>query len=161
MKALLEQAFSRIDNLGARVAKGEYDLVGPTGEIILPQVWETILEPDWAISMHMWPMQEVPGPASPGSNPKDGMDKQDGGVFARPTKLKEITTTQSAPRAPEVPTRPSGQVKNEDKVPTGVILVDSSMSEKPRKRSTKPSKGSMLEQFLTGGKYGSRTGLKR
>jgi hypothetical protein len=28
------------------VAEGHYDLIGPNGDIILPQVWETVIEPN-------------------------------------------------------------------------------------------------------------------
>jgi hypothetical protein len=49
-----------VEVIGPHVAEGHYDLVGPNGEIILPQVWETMIEPDWAITMHMWPMPEAP-----------------------------------------------------------------------------------------------------
>ena len=45
---------------------GHYDLVGPNGEIILPLHWEELVRPDWAVSMHMWPIPEPQPPASPG-----------------------------------------------------------------------------------------------
>jgi hypothetical protein len=38
--------------------EGHYDLVGPNGTIILPQVWETLVEPGWAVTMHIWPLPE-------------------------------------------------------------------------------------------------------
>jgi hypothetical protein len=68
MEELIKQAFVHVDLIGPHVLKGQYDLIGPNGEIILPQVWETMIEPDWAITMHMWPMPEpkdpppMPGP---------------------------------------------------------------------------------------------------
>jgi hypothetical protein len=34
--------------------------VGPDGEIILPQVWDNMIKPDWEVSMHMWPLPETP-----------------------------------------------------------------------------------------------------
>ena len=40
-------------------------MVGPQGDIILPQVWETVIEPDWTITMHMWPMPEPPPAEEP------------------------------------------------------------------------------------------------
>jgi hypothetical protein len=58
MEELIRQAFLHVDGIGPLVAEGHYDLIGPNGEIILPQVWETMIEPDWSISMHMWPMPE-------------------------------------------------------------------------------------------------------
>lgn len=62
MEELIRQAFLHVELIGPHVAEGHYDLVGPTGEIILPQVWETVVEPDWTITMHMWPMPEPPPP---------------------------------------------------------------------------------------------------
>jgi hypothetical protein len=62
MEELIKQAFLHVDIIGPHVHEGHYDLVGPDGEIILPQVWETMVQPDWAITMHMWPMPEPPPP---------------------------------------------------------------------------------------------------
>lgn len=62
MEDLIRQAFLHVEVIGPHVAEGHYDLVGPNGEIILPQVWETMIEPDWVITMHMWPMPEPPPP---------------------------------------------------------------------------------------------------
>ncbi|KAL8928689.1 MAG: hypothetical protein Q9172_000827 [Xanthocarpia lactea] len=69
MDELIRQAFLHVEVIGPHVAEGHYDLVGPNGEIILPQVWETVIEPDWTITMHMWPMPEPPPPPDP---PPDG-----------------------------------------------------------------------------------------
>jgi hypothetical protein len=65
MEDLIKQAFLHVDVIGPHVHDGHYDLVGPDGEIILPQVWETMIQPDWAITMHMWPMPEPPPPPPP------------------------------------------------------------------------------------------------
>lgn len=48
--------------LGQHVMEGHYDLIGPSGEIILPQLWETVIRPGWSITMHMWPMPDVQKP---------------------------------------------------------------------------------------------------
>ncbi|KAJ5766399.1 uncharacterized protein N7511_004015 [Penicillium nucicola] len=60
MEELIRQAFLHIEVIGPHVADGHYDLIGPNGDIILPQVWETVIEPDWSITMHMWPIPEKP-----------------------------------------------------------------------------------------------------
>lgn len=65
MEELIKQAFLNVEVIGPHVHEGHYDLVDPDGEIILPQVWETVVQPDWAITMHMWPMPE-PLPLPPG-----------------------------------------------------------------------------------------------
>ena len=58
MEGLIKQAFLHVDVIGEHVHQGHYDLTGPDGEIILPQVWDTMIQPDWEVSMHMWPMPE-------------------------------------------------------------------------------------------------------
>lgn len=60
MEGLIRQAFLHIEAIGSHVLEGHYDLVGPNGDIILPQVWETVIEPDWTITMHMWPSSDKP-----------------------------------------------------------------------------------------------------
>ena len=58
MENLIKQAFNHIDVMGEHVRDGHYDLTGPDGEIILPQVWDTMIRPDWEVTMHFWPMPE-------------------------------------------------------------------------------------------------------
>ncbi|KAJ9630680.1 hypothetical protein H2203_001203 [Taxawa tesnikishii (nom. ined.)] len=69
MEALIKQAFLHVDVIGQHVQEGHYDLTGPDGEIILPQVWDTMVKPDWEISMHMWPMPE-PSAVAPSKEPE-------------------------------------------------------------------------------------------
>ncbi|WEW60120.1 hypothetical protein PRK78_005605 [Emydomyces testavorans] len=73
MEELIRQAFLHIDGIGQHVADGHYDLVGPNGDIILPQVWETVVEPDWTITMLLWPMAEKPKEADPPPPPEEGL----------------------------------------------------------------------------------------
>ena len=62
MEELIKQAVLDVDVIGPHVHEGHYDLVGPNGEILLPQVWEVMIQPDWSVTMHMWPMPEPPTP---------------------------------------------------------------------------------------------------
>ncbi|KAK6833476.1 hypothetical protein PG987_008170 [Apiospora arundinis] len=62
IEELIKQAFLHVDVIGPHVQAGHYDLLGPDGQIILPQIWDKVIEPDWAISMHMWPMERRPDP---------------------------------------------------------------------------------------------------
>ncbi|KAF2463913.1 uncharacterized protein BDR25DRAFT_244390 [Lindgomyces ingoldianus] len=55
MDELIQQALLHVDVTGAQVQQGHYDLIGPDGEIILPQVWETLVQPGWTITMQMRP----------------------------------------------------------------------------------------------------------
>jgi len=58
MEELIKQVFLNVELLSDEVMEGHHDLVGPHGEILLPQVWEMIIKPDWSITMHMWPVPE-------------------------------------------------------------------------------------------------------
>ena len=94
MEDLIRQAFLHVDVIGPHVAEGHYDLCGPNGEIILPQVWETVLEPDWTITMHMWPMPEpkpadaAPPPAEEAPPPPPPVPGGDAAVVVVPEKKK-------------------------------------------------------------------------
>ena len=59
MQDLIHQAFIHIDVIGSHVLEGHYDLVGPNGEIILPQAWEATIEPGLSITMHLWPASDT------------------------------------------------------------------------------------------------------
>jgi hypothetical protein len=65
MEELIKQAFLHVDVIGPHVQEGHYDLIGPNGEIILPVVWDRIIEPGWAITMTMWPLSLRPDGHSP------------------------------------------------------------------------------------------------
>jgi len=60
MEELIKQAFVHVNELGPHVAEGHYDLIALEGLIILPQVWESTVQPDLQVTMHMWPLPERP-----------------------------------------------------------------------------------------------------
>ena len=62
MEEIIRWAFRSVDEVGSHVLEGHYDLIGPHGDIILPQFWEDFVQPDWAVSMNMW--SNAPGKAS-------------------------------------------------------------------------------------------------
>ena len=76
MEELIRQAFLHIEVIGPHVADGHYDLVGPNGDIILPQIWDTVIEPDWSITMHMWPIPEKPKTPEPPPAPEAPVDPE-------------------------------------------------------------------------------------
>ena len=67
MEHMIKGAFSHVADLGSHVADGQYDLFGPEGEIIMPSIWESVIEPGWEITMHMWPIAE-PSQSPPEQN---------------------------------------------------------------------------------------------
>ena len=58
MEALIKAAFLHVKGLGEHVQERHYDLMGPDGEIFLPQVWDALVKPGMSITMHMWPIPE-------------------------------------------------------------------------------------------------------
>lgn len=67
MEELIKQAFQSGNVIGPLVQRGMFHLIGPHGEIIPPQVWDKIIEPDWQITMVMWPPEwkDNSGPIQP------------------------------------------------------------------------------------------------
>lgn len=92
MEELIRQAFLHVEVIGPHVAEGHYDLVGPNGDIILPQVWETVVEPDWTVTMHMWPIPEKPKSPEPPPPPPPPEPVADDNA---------IVTVVEEPRKPE------------------------------------------------------------
>jgi hypothetical protein len=60
MEGLINQAFAHIEHLAEHVMAGRYDLIGPDKEIIMPNYWESTVEPDMHITMMLWPIPEKP-----------------------------------------------------------------------------------------------------
>ncbi|KAK6381032.1 uncharacterized protein PV06_10773 [Exophiala oligosperma] len=67
MEGLINQAFAHVEGLADAVLAGRYDLIGPDKEIIMPNYWESTIEPDMHISMMLWPVPEPKeeGPPAP------------------------------------------------------------------------------------------------
>ncbi|KAF2852036.1 hypothetical protein T440DRAFT_447561 [Plenodomus tracheiphilus IPT5] len=86
LEELIKQAFRHIDIIGRHVHEGHYDLEGPDGKTILPQAWDRVIQPDWAITMHMWPMPEPP--PQPASLPPTPLN-----YIYHPSPSKQTTAT--------------------------------------------------------------------
>ncbi|RSL70421.1 hypothetical protein CEP53_001896 [Fusarium sp. AF-6] len=65
MEGLIKQAFHDVEVLGPHVEDGHYDLIGPDGEIILPSVWDRVVQPGMMVTMNMWPMDKPSPPMPP------------------------------------------------------------------------------------------------
>lgn len=85
MEDLIREACLHVEVNGTHVAEGYYDRSGPNGELIPPQIWETMIEPGWVIKMHKRPMTE-PSEVKKDSTTKGGLevvavfDPNNGGV---------------------------------------------------------------------------------
>lgn len=54
MEALIRQAFEHVDVIGPQVMQGTYDLIS-NEEIVLPQIWEKVVDNLSLVQMQMWP----------------------------------------------------------------------------------------------------------
>ncbi|KAH6672852.1 putative TPR repeat protein oca3 [Halenospora varia] len=174
MEDLIKQAFLHVEVIGPHVQDGHYDLIGPNGEIILPQVWETMIEPDWAVTMHMWPMPEPkqPEPGPPpghhfmGERPRSRHEGRHGDPRQRGPPPGPPPQGQRGPPPPPPPGNwpgPGGRgpPPGHERMVGGdpVIVVHPRRSpppSKPARRKTEPSKGVL--NFFAGGKAAKSSG---
>ncbi|KAF9881307.1 kinetoplast-associated protein kap [Colletotrichum karsti] len=160
MEELIKQAFLHVDVIGPHVQEGHYDLIGPNGEIILPQIWEKVVEPDWTIEMKMWPMEnKPPPPAAPGMFPPGmrphgpippGQARQGRPPsMGIPPNVRPGGPMPPPPGPPGWPGRGGGPPPprvRPDGLPHGVNIVNAA----PPEKKPKP-RGSMLS-WMAGGK---------
>jgi hypothetical protein len=58
MQTLIDEAFP-LEDLRPIVEKGCYDLWSHSGKIIMPEFWQDLVQPDWTITMRMWPVPDL------------------------------------------------------------------------------------------------------
>lgn len=141
----------QVDVLGPHVQEGHYDLIGPNGEIILPSVWEKVVEPDWNITMTMWPMEKLPpvgGPQIPG--PLGGRGPQIPPAPGRPGAVSGMPPGTRRSTSGGVPPPPTWHGPGVAPGPhPGVKVVHVSKPSKHHKKSDK-AKPTVLMSFLAG-----------
>ena len=163
MEELIRQAFLHVEVIGPHVADGHYDLVGPNGDIILPQVWETVVEPDWTITMHMWPMPEKP------KTPIDDIPLIDDPLMMMDDYLapkggkgkggKKVTTSKSS-KGKGIPPPPPDLFGDLPMFPpSGVEIVPPSASAKS-KATARPKPVGGLASWMTGQRPKPKPALK-
>ncbi|WPH03696.1 Hypothetical protein R9X50_00657900 [Acrodontium crateriforme] len=161
MEGLIKQAFLHVEDYGYHVEQGHYDLVGPDGEIILPQVWDTMIQPDWEVIMMMWPMPE---PEKPDKLQKDAQEMFMGfeNLAMPPVEKKrkdgKKKDGKKAKKSPEIVNvgAPLGPPPG---FPGGIGFVDGdflmdTIVNVPEKKPTKPKKTvrpTALQQWIVGG----------
>lgn len=95
MKSLIKQAFVQIPVVEAHVGEGYYDLVGPNGDIILPQVWDSVIQPGWTITMHLWPIPEFSNKSDSPAQ-VDDIEKLGKRKVGKPQYLRGSSLSQAA-----------------------------------------------------------------
>ena len=51
MEKMIRRSHSRMESLHTQLMRGDYDILSPTGEIILPDVWSEVVQPGWVIQL--------------------------------------------------------------------------------------------------------------
>lgn len=54
MENLIRRSFSHIESLNSKIFRGSYDILSPTGEIVLPEIWDTVIKPGWVVELRFW-----------------------------------------------------------------------------------------------------------
>lgn len=175
MEELIKQAFLHVDVIGPHVHDGHYDLVGPDGEIILPQVWETMVQPDWAITMHMWPMPEpppqppppepvvvLPSPPPTAKVPKKGSrnKKRESAHIVIPPPPPMVMLDHHMPPPPPPPPMPMPMGPPPGAATVEVIHAAPSVSgSRPKQKKAKPS--GFMQWAAGGGATGRSSSVKK
>jgi len=174
MEDLIKQAFVSVDLIGPQVQAGHYDLTGPDGEIILPTVWEKVVQPDWQVKMVMWPPPGKAGPRFPPMDPRDLRDPREGrhhhrhggppaqGMSARVAGLARGRPGMQPPPPPShgFPPGPPppgygprvGGLRGAPRVPPGAAQVIDVNPGPDERRKKKSGGGGDILNFLSGGK---------
>ncbi|KAK2612698.1 hypothetical protein QQS21_001315 [Conoideocrella luteorostrata] len=137
MRELVQSAFLHVDVLGPIVLKGQFDLIGPNDEIILPAVWDSVIQPGMSIIMTMWPIDKLTQlvPLPPPNRPMPPASQQ-----------PAANAAQVHPKSTPLPSAPADHALNENlEEPREITKANSSallsfLSGKPSKNKGKSSK---------------------
>ncbi|PHH84162.1 hypothetical protein CDD83_2373 [Cordyceps sp. RAO-2017] len=158
MEELIKQAFLHVDVIGPHVQEGHYDLIGPNGDIILPSVWEKTVEPEWSISMTMWPVEKMP-PLGPKMPPPPRGRGQGPGMPPPPPMAGIPMPRPGMPMPPGMAPHPDWEPERRrpGHVPAGINVVNVN----PPTKSSKPSKrNSAMLTFFAGKPTKKKTSKK-
>ncbi|KAI3325440.1 hypothetical protein HD806DRAFT_447943 [Xylariaceae sp. AK1471] len=135
MEELIHAAFLHVDIVRPEVLAGHFDLIGPDGAIILPQVWDKTIQPGWTITMQMWP---IAGPSGPGPSLPPTMPPPPGGP---PIPAPHPPFPSSLPPRPaEIPNSEYVVVEEEEESDERLGMSDASSGYDTSMESSKPSR---------------------
>ena len=97
MERLIKMMHPLTSNFGLQTQLGQFDLIGPEGEVILPQVWESVVQPDCQVSMVMWPVLEKAVLADVMQPPGARIDESAKDEEVEATTRTETATTSTYP----------------------------------------------------------------
>ena len=54
MENLIKRSFFHVESMNSKIFRGGYDILSPTGEIILPEIWDSVIKPGWVVELRFW-----------------------------------------------------------------------------------------------------------
>lgn len=54
MENLIKRSFSHVESMNSKIFRGSYDIVSPKGEIVLPEIWDSVIKPGWVVELRFW-----------------------------------------------------------------------------------------------------------
>ena len=57
MENLIKRSFSHVESMDSEIFRGRYDILSPSGEIILPEIWDSVVMPGWVVELRFWDVQ--------------------------------------------------------------------------------------------------------
>ena len=62
MVSLVEEAYPHDEFPYPQLAKGHYDFLGPSGDVLLPGIWESSVGPGGKVTLRLWPLNGFGNP---------------------------------------------------------------------------------------------------
>lgn len=54
MESLIKRSFSHVESMDSKIFRGRYDILSPAGEIVLPEIWDSVVKPGWVVELRFW-----------------------------------------------------------------------------------------------------------
>lgn len=93
MESLIRRSFSHVESMNSKIVTGSYDILGPTGEIILPEIWEAVIKPGWVVELRFWDYAEA----------REGSPEDPNGDIMRMAPAVQLSPVASRKSHMEVP----------------------------------------------------------
>ena len=83
MENLIKRSFSHVESMNSKIFRGSYDILSPSGEIILPEIWDSVIRPGWVVELRLWGFQKAAE--------TDRRDPETGAVEIKPVVQSALT----------------------------------------------------------------------
>ena len=93
MESLIRRSFSHVEFMNSKIVRGSYDILGPTGEIILPEIWDAVIKPGWVVELRFWDHAEA----------REGSSEDPNADFIRMTPAVQLSPVASRKSHMEFP----------------------------------------------------------